>query len=187
MSTLRTVVQPLAIAIALAFAVRASSVGIYSIPSSSMEPTLRPGDAVLVIPYVRGARPSRGDVVVFRSPSNPREMVVKRIVGEPGDLVESRDGILFVRGHAAAESYAEGRTAAIAPQIVAPSSFYVLGDNRTNSYDSRLWGSIPSDAIAGRVRMVLWSGSSAPPANASPITPSGPASANGIRLFKVVR
>jgi signal peptidase I len=186
MSTFRTVAQPLAIAIALAFVVRTSSIGFYSIPSSSMEPTLRPGDTVVVTPYVAGSRPVRGDVVVFRSPSNNGEMVVKRIVAEAGDLVESRDGKVFVRGHALAEPYASGSTAAIAPQIIPGNSFYVLGDNRTNSYDSRLWGSIAGTAIVGRARLILWSGSIAPPASASARTPSVE-SAPGVRLFRVVR
>ena len=185
MSTFRTVAQPLAIAIALAFAVRASSIGFYSIPSSSMEPTLRPGDTVVVTPYVAGSRPVPGDVVVFRSPSVAGEMVVKRIIAEAGDLVESRDGRVFVRGHALAEPYASGPTAAIAPQIVPGNSIYVLGDNRANSYDSRLWGSIATTAVVGRARLILWSGSMAPPASASARTTS-PETSRGVRLFRVI-
>ena len=158
MSTTRIIVQPLAIAVALAFAVRASSIGFYAIPSASMEPTLEPGDTLLVTPYLSGARPSRGDVVVFRSPERAGEMVVKRVIAEPGDLVESRDGKVFVRGHALAEPYTLGSTAAVAPQIVPAGSFFVLGDNRTNSYDSRLWGSIAQQSIVGHARMVIGSG-----------------------------
>jgi signal peptidase I len=187
MSTVRTVLQPLAIAIALAAIVRASSIGFYSIPSSSMEPTLRVGDTVVVTPYVSGQRPTRGDVVVFHSPSSPDEMVVKRIVALPGDLIESRDGKLVVGGHTIAEPYTRGMTGAVAPQIVAGSSYYVLGDNRTNSYDSRLWGAIHESAIVGRARLVLWSGSIAPQAKASALTPDATPAPGGIRVFKVVR
>ena len=163
MSTARAVIQPIAIAILLAFAVRASSIGIYSIPSPSMEPTLRVGDLILVTPYVGHHTPAHGDVVVFRSPSKPDELVVKRVVATAGDLIESRDGNVFVCGHTLAEPYvnARGNSGGIAPQIVAHDTFYVLGDNRANSYDSRLWGAIPRDRIVGHVRLVLWPPSAA--------------------------
>lgn len=187
MSTARLIMQPLAIAIALGLAVRASSVGFYSIPSSSMEPTLQVGDTVLVTPYLSGRHPSRGDVVVFRSPVNAEEMVVKRIVAVPGDLVETREGRLLVGGHPVTEPYARGITAAVAPQIVAAHAYYVLGDNRTNSYDSRLWGSIDETAIAGRARLVLWSGLAAQEANASQMTPGTPVARHERRLFLIVR
>ena len=146
--------QPLAIALVLAFAVRASSIGLYEIPSPSMEPTLQVGDTVLVTPYVSKNRPQRGDVVVFHSPATPDETVVKRVVGVPGDLVESRDGQLYVCGHVAGEPYARGMTTAIAPQVIAPNCYFVLGDNRANSLDSRIWGPVAADRVVGRVRVV---------------------------------
>jgi signal peptidase I len=187
MSTARTIIQPLAIALVLAAIVRASSIGFYSIPSSSMEPTLRVGDTVVVTPYFAKNHPSRGDVVVFRSPSSAGEMVVKRIVAVPGDLIESRDGRLLIGGHAVPEPYSRGTTAAVAPQIIAGGTYYLLGDNRTNSYDSRLWGSIQESAIVGRARLVLWSGAIAPRANASAVTSDAPPASHGLRLFKLIR
>ena len=152
-----------------------------------MEPTLCPGDTVFVTPYARGAQPSRGDVVVFRSPANPAEMVVKRVVAEPGDLIESRDGKIFVGGHAVAEPYAIGATTALAPQIVPGDSVFVLGDNRMNSYDSRLLGSIARGAIVGRARLVLWSAIAAPRASASEVSPGASSTGTNVRVFKVVR
>lgn len=192
MSTVRAVVQPIAIAIALAFAVRASSIGIYSIPSPSMQPTLQVGDTILVTPYLKGQTPTHGDVVVFRSPSVRDEMVVKRVIATPGDLIESRDGAVTIGGHALAEPYVltRGLSGAIAPQVIPAGCYFVLGDNRGNSYDSRLWGVIRSDAIVGRARLVLWSTHrrlNAPHAHASPITPADPFRERGIRLFRVVR
>lgn len=159
MSTARAVIQPIVIAILLAFAVRASSIGIYSIPSQSMEPTLHVGDLILVTPYVGDHTPAHGDVIVFRSPSKPDELVVKRVVATAGDLIESRDGNVFVCGHTLAEPYvnARGNSGGIAPQIVASQSFYVLGDNRANSYDSRVWGAIPRERVVGHVQLILWS------------------------------
>jgi signal peptidase I len=192
MSTVRAVVQPIAIAIALAFAVRASSVGIYSIPSQSMQPTLQIGDTILVTPYLNGRSPSRGDVIVFHSPSVRDQMVVKRVIATPGDLIESRDGVVTIGGHALAEPYvlARGLSGAIAPQVIPADCYFVLGDNRGNSYDSRLWGVIRGDAIVGRARLVLWSTHPmlhAPQAAASPIIPADPLRERGLRLFRVVR
>lgn len=189
MSTLRLVVQPLVIAIALAFAVRASSIGIYSIPSPSMQPTLQVGDTILVTPYVRDEKPSRGDVVVFRSPSSHDEMVVKRVIATPGDLIESREGLVTIGGHTLAEPYVHTRgvSGAIAPQVVPANCYFLLGDNRLNSYDSRLWGVIKEDAIIGQVRLVLWSTPTARSAAATPLTNANASRARGIRLFRVVR
>jgi signal peptidase I len=191
MSTLRLVVQPLAIAVALAFAVRASSIGIYSIPSSSMEPTLQVGDTIIVTPYVSGRAPERGDVVVFRSASFRGQLMVKRVVAVAGDLIESRDGNVVVRGHALGEPYlVHADTTGIAPQVVPADSFYLLGDNRSNSFDSRQWGVISSDAIIGKARLVLWSSRAAAPATSAQASPRNAGEeprAHTLRLFHVVR
>lgn len=189
MSTLRAVLQPIAIAVALAFVVRASSVGIYSIPTPSMQPTLQVGDTILVTPYVSGEHPSRGDVVVFHSPSARDEMVVKRVIATAGDLVESREGRVTISGHTLAEPYvlASSASGGIAPQVVPANCYFVLGDNRANSYDSRLWGVIPADSIVGRARLILWSAPTAPRVSATPLTKIDSLRTRGIRLFKVVR
>ena len=189
MSTARVIVQPILIAIALAFAVRASSVGIYSIPSPSMEPTLQVGDTIVVTPYV-SQQPQSGDVIVFRSAGPHREMMVKRIVATAGDLVEARDGHLFVGGHALGEPYVarDAYTTPIAAQIIPAHSYFVLGDNRGNSYDSRQIGVIDRSAIAGRARLVLWSlPAPAPHAQASPLTPDVAPHTTALRLFRVIR
>lgn len=172
MTTLRTVAQPILIALVLAAGVR-SAVRIYSIPTASMTPTLQVGDHIVVIPFGKTS-PERGDVVVFRSPANRDELLVKRIVAVPGDLVETRAGRLFVGGHAAAEPYtmAAAATGVIEPQVIPSNCFFVLGDNRANSFDSRQWGVLPQPLLVGRARMVLWSsgaGTLQPQANASPL------------------
>src|SRR5262249_42962766 len=133
MKTLRLVVQPILIAIVLACVVR-SAVRIYAIPSKSMEPALQVGDHIAVTPY-RMADPERGDVIVFRSPLNADELMVKRIAGVAGDLVEGSQGKL----------------------IVPRDCYFVLGDNRANSFDSRHWGVLSGNLIVGRARMILWS------------------------------
>jgi signal peptidase I len=152
------IIEPLAIAIVLAFGVRAA-LRLYVIPSSSMAPTLVPGDHIVVTPYRFGKKPSRGDVIVFRSPRAADELMIKRVIGTPGDLVETRAGRVIVCGHALTEPYvtAQAASGAIAPQIIPADSYFVLGDNRADSLDSRSWGVLPKNAVLGRARMILWS------------------------------
>lgn len=146
MKTARLIAQPILIALVMGVCVR-HAVHIYSIPSGSMEPTLQVGDHILVVPY--RAEPHRGDVIVFRSPVNAEELMVKRIAGVPGDLVDGQQGRL----------------------IVPAGCYFVLGDNRGNSFDSREWGVLARNQIIGRARLVLWSsgsGTMEPRANAAP-------------------
>jgi signal peptidase I len=126
-------VQPLAVALALGFAARAA-VRIYAIPSASMAPTLLAGDRIVVTPY--HSTPQRGDIVVFHAPASSDELMVKRIAGTPGDAVEAGAGLVVV---------------------VPAGCYFVLGDNRQDSFDSRNWGVLPRERIVGRARMVLWS------------------------------
>jgi len=168
--TARLILQPLAIAFILALATRAT-VRIYSIPSASMAPTLQAGDHIVVTPY-RLDGPRRGDIVVFRGPAGGDELMVKRIIGIPGDLVEARAGRVTVGGHTLAEPYlfAPSSSGAIAAQIVPADCYFVLGDNRGNSFDSRNWGVLPRHFVVGRARVILWSsgdGNSAPRASAA--------------------
>ncbi|MDQ6802199.1 MAG: signal peptidase I [Acidobacteriota bacterium] len=192
MTTFRTVARPLLVAIALALGVR-SAIRIYSIPTASMTPTLQVGDHIVVTPYHR-ATAERGDVVVFRSPASRNDLLVKRIVAVPGDLVESHAGRLFVRGHAVAEPYvlASATTGTIVSQVVPPGCFFVLGDNRANSFDSRQWGVLPGELLIGRARLILWSsgtGTMPPQANAEVVTrPSVSSHSLHLdRLFKAIQ
>jgi signal peptidase I len=168
-SIVRLVAEPLIVAIALAFAVRAS-VRLYSIPSESMTPALQVGDHIVVTPY-RFSQPARGDVIVFRAPVNEGELIIKRIIGLPGDLVDSRLGRVRIGERTVAEPYVAGQATAgaIPAQIVPADSYFVLGDNRNSSYDSRHWGALPRHLVVGRARMVLWSSS---PAIDSPVQAS---------------
>jgi len=193
MTTFRTVALPLFLGIALAIIAR-GAVRIYSIPSSSMEPTLQVGDHIVVTPY-HGALPRRGDVVVFRAPSEPGELFVKRIVAAPGDLVESRGGRLVICGHAVAEPYIlhAATTGDIAPQVIPRDSYFVLGDNRGDSFDSRAWGILPRPLIVGRARFVLWSSRIGAPTRAASAsapkerTPSTPAFFRFSRFLEPIR
>ena len=136
--TLRTILLPPLIALALAFVARAA-VRIYAIPSASMAPTLLAGDRIVVTP-VRGAL-QRGDVVVFHAPQ-ANELMVKRIAGMPGDVMDAGAG----------------------RRVIVPAGcVFVVGDNRDDSFDSRNWGPLPRDLIVGRARLVLWSSVAAAP------------------------
>jgi len=156
-SLFRTIFEPLALAVGLAAVVRAA-VHLYSIPSESMAPTLEVGDQIVVTPYF-GGTPQRGQVIVFESPLDRGELLVKRVVAVPGDLVDSRLGRVRIGGHTLPEPYVlrQAASGSIGAQIVPASSYFVLGDNRDDSIDSRSWGIVPGELVVGRARMVLWS------------------------------
>ncbi|HET7712739.1 MAG TPA: signal peptidase I [Thermoanaerobaculia bacterium] len=191
----RLIFEPLCLAIALAFAVRALLFQIYSIPSSSMEPTLRPGDQIIVTPYrfpFSASGPKSGDVIVFRSPANTGETVVKRVIGTPGDHVEVKDGRVRLRGQTLFEPYLleQASTTGLPSLVVPAAGYFVMGDNRRSSSDSRTWGFVPRDMVLGQARLVLWSatGRSAR-AEAFASTPLAPAArwAPARRLFLPIR
>jgi len=192
---LKTIFRPLAIAIACALVVRGAFFRVYAIPSASMAPTLQPGDQIVVTPYRApfAREPRRGDVVVFRSPLGRDELLIKRIIAAPGDLIATDAGRVTVGGRALAEPYLQRAAVSgvIAPQIIPAGCFFVAGDNRENSWDSRTWGVLPRELVVGRARLVLWSwgdGSSEPQANAAPMSAPGARAAHSRlhRLFKAI-
>jgi len=155
------ILEPLLVIAALALLARSALVSVYSIPSASMAPTLQVGDHIFVTSYrlpFADHQPRHGDVVVFRAPSS-EEVLVKRVVAVPGDLVDAAGGYVRIGGRSLAEPYVmqHAMSGAISAQIVPPSSYFVMGDNRAHSYDSRSWGAVPADRIIGKVRVVLWS------------------------------
>jgi len=187
---IRIILRPIAIALALGMLVRAA-IHIYSIPSESMAPTLAVGDQIVVTPYF-GGEPDRGHVVVFRSPVDD-ELLVKRVIATPGELVDSRLGRVRVGGHTLAEPYVlrVAATGAIQSQVIPTESYFVLGDNRDDSIDSRSWGVVPRSAIVGRARLILWSAPVGTRGAAHASTPGGEPAVRSAswraRLFKWVR
>jgi len=130
------------------------------VDGSSMEPTLHNGQFVMLdkTTYSVLRDPHYGDVIVFRPPVPSTEDYVKRVIGTPGDSVELRDGVLYVNGVAVNQDYLHGIiTRGNYPRTVVPAdSYFVLGDNRNNSSDSRVWGFVPKDHIVGKVMFVYW-------------------------------
>ena len=131
----------------------------FRIPSQSMEPTLRPGDQVLVDKRAyRDGSPRRGDLVAFTDPKT-RDVLLKRVVALGGDTVGIEDGALVVDGRHVREPYAPPDkidSVYFGPVRVPRGAVFVLGDNRANSVDSRQFGSVPAPRLIGRAVARLW-------------------------------
>lgn len=149
------------------------------IPSGSMEDTILVGDYILVNRFVyaptsfdweRRLLPvrelRRGEIVVFKNPEEPERDFIKRVAGVPGDRVELRNGILYVNDIAVDEPYINPlyRFGDYGPEVVRPGHYFLLGDHRNRSKDSRSWGQAPKELIKGRAFMILFSTSAPPPA-----------------------
>jgi signal peptidase I len=130
------------------------------IPSGSMIPTLEIGDRVLVNKFIyRFTEPERGDIIVFESVDSPKEDLIKRVVGVPGDKIAVRNGRLFVNGEPQKEPYTNKKLPdrSFYAQIMVPKNHvFVMGDNRGNSADSRVFGPLPEKNIEGEAFLRFW-------------------------------
>jgi len=152
---LREIVET-ALLTAIIFLVVNAVIGRFRIESVSMQPNLYEGEYVIVdkISYTLST-PQRGDIIVFEKTGQPD--LIKRVIGLPGDTVEVRNQQVFVNGVALKEPYiANPPNYAFGPVQVEPGRYFVLGDNRSNSSDSHVWGTIPGDTIVGRAWIIYW-------------------------------
>jgi signal peptidase I len=156
--------RPVAVAVVAAVLIRGFLVAPFYIPSGSMEPTLSPGDYILVNRLIYFLHPpQRGDIIVFRFPRDEHWDFVKRIIGLPGDLVEERDGHMFVNGRSLRETYMRHSVNGVAPATdlaplrIPPRQLFVLGDNRDASLDSRFWGTVDEHEVIGKAFVIYWS------------------------------
>ncbi len=169
--------EALLFAFVLAAFIRFFLVSAFTIPSGSMLNTIQIGDYLLVnklsyglkLPFsdtwiYKGNGPEYGDIIVFKYPKNPSVDYIKRVVGLPGDVLEVRNKQFFRNGEAIKEDYiihtrpnAIGTLDNVAPFTVPADEYYVMGDNRDNSEDSRAWGSVHRDAIYGKSWRIYWS------------------------------
>jgi signal peptidase I len=134
----------------------------FRVQGTSMQPLLEDGERIVVNKLLYRFHPiQRGDVVVFWWPRDPKVSFIKRVVGLPGDVVELRNGVLFVNDREYPEPYLlpppEGKDESSAPPTeVKPGYYYVLGDHRGSSNDSRNWGEVPEKYIYGKAVFRFW-------------------------------
>ena len=149
-------------ALLVAFVVKTFLIQAFYIPSGSMLPTLQEKDRVLVNKLSYDLHDvHRGDIVVFKGPEQAQGQVkdlIKRVIGLPGDTVESQDGKLVVNGQALNEPYLGPgiTTGPLEAQKIPPHHYWVMGDNRGNSKDSRFFGPIDKSLIIGRAFIRVW-------------------------------
>ena len=168
--------ETLIIALLIALFVRAFVVQAFKIPSESMKPTLLVGDHLLVNKFIYGIRiplldkkilqfnkPRRGDVIVFIYPGDRSKDYIKRVIGLPGDTVEIRDRQIYINNSLIEDpwgvysSWSSPVPQTYGPKVVPPDSLFVMGDNRDNSLDSRVWGFVPFDDVLGKAFIMYWS------------------------------
>ena len=186
-STVREYFESIVIAVILALFIRTFVVQAFKIPTGSMENNLLVGDHLLVNKFVYGPSTGaferailpegvvhRGDVVVFKYPEEPDRDFIKRVIGLPGETVELREKKVYINGTPLNEpcvhflSPPRGGTEfnevtsfdvreRYGPVTVPPNQYFVMGDNRDNSQDSRYWGFLPRDLVKGKALVIYWS------------------------------
>jgi signal peptidase I len=158
----------IAAALVVAVLVRTFVFQTFFIPSTSMYPTLKPGDRIVV--YMLDTTPSPGQIVVFRRP--PKEQcggppvpdLVKRVIGLPGQTIQGKDGVIFINGKKlpqpwlpkATDHPSSPYTTAFGPVKIPKGDYFMMGDNRRDSCDSRDWGPLPGSYIVGRAVLRIW-------------------------------
>jgi signal peptidase I len=182
-STAREYFESIVVAVILALFIRTFVVQAFKIPTGSMEPNLLVGDHLLVNKFVfapaagsfeRMILPMReirrGDIVVFKFPEEPERDFIKRVIGLPGDTVELRSRQVLINGTPIDEPYAHylfsvsddqseshDVRSRYGPVTVPENRYFMMGDNRDNSQDSRYWGFLPADYVKGRALLIYWS------------------------------
>ncbi len=149
---------------ALMFLVIRFAVQNFNIEGHSMEPNLHDQELILVDKWTYLFRsPARGDVIVFMAPPQPSQDYIKRVIGVPGDVITIQNTTVIVDGVKLKESYIDPNNQGnmfdykhISNMVVPPDDFFVLGDNRKGSSDSRDWGFVPEQNIIGRAALVYW-------------------------------
>jgi len=170
-SVTREYTEAFVIAIVLAIIIRIFIVEAFKIPSGSMIPTLLVGDHLLVNKFIyRFKEPARGDVIVFKYPDDPSRNFIKRVIGVGGDTIEVRDKVLYVNGTAQTESFTQHVSPEVLPSRYSPRDnfgpttvpkdmYFMMGDNRDSSLDSRFWKNrfVKQQAIVGKAFILYWS------------------------------
>ncbi|MBC15878.1 MAG: signal peptidase I [Desulfovibrio sp.] len=184
MKSFRDTIEAVVVALLLALVIRAFVVQAFKIPSGSMLDTLQIGDHLLVTKFAYDVRlpsnlflettggkvlfrvgdPERGDIVVFKFPEDESKDYIKRIIGLPGDIIEIKDKVVFINGNPLDEPYVLHTKPGImpvrdnfGPYKVPEDNYFMMGDNREGSYDSRFWGPVKREKIVGKALIIYWS------------------------------
>lgn len=166
LSIVGEIVQFIVIGAILYFGIRLYIAQPFIVSGSSMVPNFTNGDYLIVDELTYHMRePERGEVVIFKYPTDPSKYFIKRIIGLPEETVTVRDNQVSVQNAAGTEvlkePYIAGSTHGRLSRTLAPNEYFVLGDNREASSDSRSWGPVPRDHIVGRAFVRLFPVSSA--------------------------
>ena len=180
-SVFREYTEAIVIAILLALFIRTFVVQAFKIPSGSMLPTLMIGDHLLVNKFIYGIKvpftgkrlvpikdPKTGDIIVFRYPKDRSIDYIKRVVGEPGDTLQLKNKKLYKNGKQVDDPHAHFSNTVMLPAAVSPKDnfgpitvpdgkYFVMGDNRDNSSDSRFWGFVENTDVLGKAMIIYWS------------------------------
>ena len=180
-SVFREYAEAIIIALVLALFIRTFVVQAFKIPSGSMIPTLLIGDHILVNKFIYGVKNpftgkvlipvedvERKDIIVFQYPVNPDQDFIKRVIGLPGDRIKIVNKNVFVNGEPFVVKNAIFQNPIIFPAGMQPRdnlgpitvpehSYFVMGDNRDNSHDSRFWGYVPQENVKGKAFIIYWS------------------------------
>ncbi len=181
MDKLKDWVESIVIAFLIAMFIRTFFVQAFKIPSTSMVPTLLVGDHLLVNKFIYGTHipftdkviwrlktPKRGDILVFKCPIEPDKYYVKRVIGLPGEIIEIRNKVVYINGKKIKDPWGRHYDKTIYPREVNPrdnfgpfkipkNSYFVMGDNRDESFDSRFWGPVEYKYIRGKPIIIYFS------------------------------
>ena len=181
MGKIKEYAESLVIALIIALFIRAFFIQAFKIPSSSMVPTLLVGDHLLVNKFIYGTHipftdkviwrikhPKRGDIVVFKCPVEQDKYYIKRVIGEPGDTIEVKDKIVYINGKKINDPWGRHYDPTIYPRDMNPrdnfgpfkvphDTYFVMGDNRDSSFDSRFWGPVEYKFIRGKPLIIYFS------------------------------
>ncbi len=183
-STLREYFESICVAVILALFVRTFIFQAFKIPTGSMEDNLLVGDHLIVnkmlyaptqaaferkIEPIRSVR--RKDVIVFKFPDEPQRDFIKRVIGLPGERIRIENKKVYINGEPLEEPYvkflyppgggeqfySDPRGDNMPEMVIPEGRYFVMGDNRDNSHDSRFWGTLPADLLKGRALIIYWS------------------------------
>jgi signal peptidase I len=168
-------------AVVLALLIRAFIIQAFKIPSGSMIPTLLIGDHVLVNKFIYGVKipftdnrilvfkkPGKGDIIVFKFPKDASKDFIKRVMAVEGDKIESKNKVIFINDKPVNEAYSHYSDNNVMPQAINPrdnfgpftvpeGKYFVMGDNRDQSNDSRYWGYVDFKDVKGKALILYWS------------------------------